>query len=669
MNAAASSVNPVFRLSDRITLVPVVHGSGDCSVAVRRMMLEHDFHCLAVPLPPSHQTLVEDGVRQLPRISVILQHPTSYRPADWGETEHSDRPPPEAAFPYVPIDPCQPVIAAVRSAIGEHRARVFIDEESETYQPHSMVMPDPFAIKRTSLATFATALLPALKRPRHPQIRSRIRHMARELRRWERSYDSILCLCSIVDWPWLRSAYADVSSEPTAPPDIEPNAIQRYVPFPPTLLFLLGELPFITHLYERYRARLDDDTNLSIDGVKELLLAARKTYRQEFRRRARPISPQSLGTCLQYIRNLTLFDRRLTPDLYNIIVAAKQVVGDGYAAHVAERAREYPEQWMDPAASLFMGIDRARLPDGSIVPIVSRLPGPPVQWRSIQLKRRPQSWQRRRWQMQWNPYAQCSWPPEDDKIEQFRTHVVDRVRALIGADLARTEKFTASIKDGIDIRETLRNWHTRELYVKVLPPARGPLDAVVMLFDSPADPREYPWRTTWFAEHAHESTLAFFATNYQEELVGPGIGLAQYGGALFLFPPRMIADVWRDPRLNFTETLEERLLAAACLYSHSSHVALGGVTAPGRRLATVGQTLWEEVCPPAAPGIQPVADLPVANGACAERPPDSQLCGGVYSQGLDGMLQKAHCSCVRKNHPTSPATVSSRESVNGAPSM
>ena len=117
--------------------------------------------------------------------------------------------------------------------------------------------------------------------------------------------------------------------------------------------------------------------------------------------------------------------------------------------------------------------------------------------------------------------------------------------------MAKTEKFTTSLKDGLDIRDTLRNWHTGDLYVKVLPPSRGNLDAVVMLFDSPVDPRDYSWRTTWFAEHQNESTLAFFATNFQEELIGPGIGLATYGGALFLFPPVSIPDIWTDWRLDF----------------------------------------------------------------------------------------------------------------------
>ena len=56
---------------------------------------------------------------------------------------------------------------------------------------------------------------------------------------------------------------------------------------PRTLVFMLGELPFITSLYERARVELDDDRNLSIDGVKELLLTARQRYYEEMKGRAR----------------------------------------------------------------------------------------------------------------------------------------------------------------------------------------------------------------------------------------------------------------------------------------------------------------------------------------------------------------------------------------------
>jgi hypothetical protein len=206
----------------------------------------------------------------------------------------------------------------------------------------------------------------------------------------------------------------------------------------------------------------------------------------------------------------------------------------------------------------------------------------------MKLTKRPDREDQTRWQHRWNPYSHCSWPPEDELIENFRTHVFDRAQAIMGQDLARTEKFTTSVMDGIDIRDTLRHWYDNQIYVKVLPPSRGFLDCVVMLFDSPADPRQYPWRITWFAEHAEESTLAFFATNYAKEMVGPGIAVATYGGAMFLYPPRPIREVFTDPRLDFTNTLEERLLAAGCMHSQSPHVVLLSSAPPGagwRRLA------------------------------------------------------------------------------------
>jgi hypothetical protein len=305
-----------------------------------------------------------------------------------------------------------------------------------------------------------------------------------------------------------------------------------------------------------------------------------------------------LRQCLKYIRNLSLVSARMTPDLYTIITAAKQCAGDQYALHVAEKARTYLVDDIEhappilqppvPWPTMKLGIERGRLPDGEILDLVSRLPGPPVSWRTLELKRRPQRDDLTRWQMRWNPYTHCSWPPEDALIENFRSHVFDRAQAILGQDLARTEKFTTSVMDGIDIRDTLRHFYDNDIYVKVLPPSRGFLDCVVMLFDAPSDPRDYPSRTTWFAEHEDESTLAFYGTNYLKEMVGPGIGLSTYGGALFLYPPRPIADVWTDASLDFTTTLEERLLAAGCKYAQSPHVVVLSSAPPGagfRRLA------------------------------------------------------------------------------------
>ncbi|MFN9975619.1 MAG: hypothetical protein ACK58T_37570, partial [Phycisphaerae bacterium] len=139
--------------------------------------------------------------------------------------------------------------------------------------------------------------------------------MANELHALSSEYDSILLVCSIVDWPWIRDAYNSVVDRPEATP-APMNSPQIYSVELRTLAFALGELPFITSLYELARARLDDDENLSIDGIKALLLHARDRYRDEFKARARKITPHLLRVCLKYIRNLSLMERRFTPDLY-----------------------------------------------------------------------------------------------------------------------------------------------------------------------------------------------------------------------------------------------------------------------------------------------------------------------------------------------------------------
>jgi hypothetical protein len=564
-------------IGPRVRVLPVVHGSGDFAVRAREVLLARPYDCLAVPLPPSFQDDVEAAVEKLPAVSVVVQ-----RDAETGDGA-SD------GSSYVPIDPCQPVIAAIRTALGERIAREFVDMETPRFESRQAVFPDPYALKKVSPAGYAAAVLPAVPHPSEGQHADRIAWMAAQLRELERRYRSVLFVCSLLDWPWVRDAY-NRRAEPPEPEPFYPS-VQTFGVDPRTLLFVLGELPFITALYERGRRELEPDDNLSVDGVKEMVLHARDALKKTMPRVAQRVTPQLLSVYFRYVRNLSLLDRRLTPDLYALVTAAKQTAGDDFALAVADAAREYPyapTDDEDDGGSVRMGVDKAEVPDSGVGPMVSRLPGQALSWRSVELKPRPREKDRKVWKQRWDPYGMCSWPPEDDRIESFQRHVRDQARAVLGADLARSEKFTTSVMDGIDIRETLRNWHTGDLYVKVQPPSRGSIEAVVFLFDVPADPKVYTSRATWYAEHSEESTLAFYATDPLKNLVGPGIAQAQYGGAFFLFPPRPLFDIWTDPRLNFADTLEERLLAGAFLHSRERHVAVVSPRPPSaawRRLA------------------------------------------------------------------------------------
>ena len=157
------------------------------------------------------------------------------------------------------------------------------------------------------------------------------------------------------------------------------------------------------------------------------------------------------------------------------------------------------------------------------------------------------------------------------------------------------ERFTTSVKDGIDLRETLRNWHRGEIYVKELPPARGEVEVVVFVFDDTEDRHRYPWRTTWYAEHEEESTLALYATNFMEDMVGPGIGRAEYGGCFLLYPPRIVPDIWTDPRFDRCRSPAERLTVAALFHSRERFVTYVGPERPGIRLRQAARRLGKHL--------------------------------------------------------------------------
>ena len=551
-------MNPVLDLSSRLSALPIIYGSGDFALETRRRLLAMAPDCVAVALPPSFADSVEEGVARLPQISLALQREISLA----GE------------YNFVPIDPCQGVIAAVRTALELGIDRAYVDLEVEVYEEQEIVLPDPYALKEVALEKFLAALLPALPPPEPDgQRHQRICRMAYELHRLELEYERIVFVCAVADWPWIRQAYGQRVDYARHATGVAMPEVRRIAE--DCLYFALEELPYITALYEHHRAEMVGDATLAVDGVKSLLVAARDHWVEGQDLAEHWLTPQRLGLLLRYVRNLTVMDRRLTPDLYNLAVAAKQVVGDAYALSLLETANQYPLQRIGADEDdISIGLGQIVDGDGEIRKGKNRLKGMHRIWRHLPLKFEPPLPERERWSQQWDPYGQCSYPPEDERIESFQQHVRNQARKMVGEDMVRIEKFHASLKDGLDMRETLRNWHTGELYVKEMPPSRGHIEVVVFLFDTPAAAERYPWQSTWYAEHQEESTLAFYSTSFFDNMVGPGIGQALYGGCMFIFPPRPIPDIWRDPSFAFCRTLEEKLLAAALFHSQQKRVVL-----------------------------------------------------------------------------------------------
>jgi hypothetical protein len=237
-------IDPVLELGPRVTVLPVVHGSGDFAWEVRRLMELHEFDCLAVPLPGEFQAAVEQDS------SVPADHFGNLREqlpfASQWQSDEAQQEKAVLSLNYVPIDPCQPVIAALRTAMGERIARRFVDLSTRVFVPHARILPDAYALKFVSIPQYASAVLPFLQAPKNEQWRARVAEMAWQLRQLSVDFERILFVCGITEWPWIREAFFNRElSRPVEENVAEP---ELHSVNPETLDFLLGELPFVTEL-------------------------------------------------------------------------------------------------------------------------------------------------------------------------------------------------------------------------------------------------------------------------------------------------------------------------------------------------------------------------------------------------------------------------------------
>lgn len=165
---------------------------------------------------------------------------------------------------------------------------------------------------------------------------------------------------------------------------------------------------------------------------------------------------------------------------------------------------------------------------------------------------------------------------------------------MLTEERERTEPFATSLLDGVDLRETIRNWHEQRLYVKRRERLAGEFGSVVVVFDEDRDDR-YPYLTTWLGENQNESDMAFYSTHPFDHLVGPGIGRAEYGGFLMSLPARRMYDVWGDPDYDFAESKPERLLLAGLDYSVERNVVYVAPKPPRSVFRTIAGRLGRQI--------------------------------------------------------------------------
>src|ERR1039458_2451147 len=83
--------------------------------------------------------------------------------------------------------------------------------------------------------------------------------------------------------------------------------------------------------------------------------------------------------------------------------------------------------------------------------------------------------------IEWRQYLLVS--ARRQVIEDFGRFLKKKGKSVLSEERSTVEPFTASLLDGIDLRETIRNWHEGKIFVKNIQKIYGEVGSVVVIFD------------------------------------------------------------------------------------------------------------------------------------------------------------------------------------------
>ncbi|MEO8659060.1 MAG: hypothetical protein ABI693_11350 [Bryobacteraceae bacterium] len=537
-----------------LTYFPVAPGRVEFAIEVRKAILRHRPSVVAIELPGWLQESYLDAVARLPQITVLV---------------YPDPLDDERAI-YIPVEPADPFTEAVRTAV-EIGAHIEFIEPSLQERPHLPDRyPDSYALNGIGLDRYVEAYR-VYPQPRTEETAEHAAGMAWKLQGAD-PLANVLVVISLNLLDTVLDAMEVPQEEPAKKRRAKPELIN---PHPDCLAEITMEYPYLQFRYEEFRDSLDFEEPAVSSGTVdrrrvqfEVLRDAEQSY---VKNTGDKINHWQRRLMARYTRNLASLGGDLVANLFDLTVAARSIADDNYGWEVWETANRYPPQSADSdletvnlaGDEVFLNTKRLRLR--------RRLPRPKQRMKPRGLKGHKKEKKAGEWAEQLDGNSICSYPPEDLVIEDYGRFLKHKAKSLVSEERVRVEPFTTSVLDGVDIRETIRNWHEGKIYVRQFDRLSGEVGAVVIIFDDDPEDR-YQYLTTWLGENQNESDMAFYSTYPFDHMVGPGIGRAEYGGLLMTLPPRRMFDVWGDPDYDLAENKPERLLLAALDYSVHRHV-------------------------------------------------------------------------------------------------
>lgn len=560
-----------------VRLVPILHNRVEFALEVRRQFKEFSPDHVAIEYPSTLREKIIQGVQRLPLLSVV-------------HYEEDD-----GSFVYLPLEPADGQVEAIRLALSQDIPVHFVDRDTEGYPLDRSPMPDPYALPKIGHFLYCQAFLRTHRDDsRSPEDRLREKTMAFYLQRLSEGGKRVLFVGGLFHLPGLIEMLGRQQTEVIG--RRQRKGVDLAHLHQESSREILTEMPFLTARYEKLRSHGNVDDLDRLKANNDLIKIARDIH---WKNNKEELSRTQVRVLHKFARNYALISGALVPSFYQLIVASRGAADDNFAYEVWDKGSDYPWQTEEPGIPVLrlsgedLFLDQKRIKFHRRIKTFRRrlVPMP------VKKKRREQI--PGEWKKDFEGFSICSYPPEDVAIEGYGQYLQKKAFEIKTEENSRIVPFLSSMLDGIDIRQTIRDWPKGPIYVKENRPLKGKVGSLVVIFDpdfpAPDGKELFPWSVTWLGEHDQESDMSFYSTPAGEVMEGPGISKCQYGGFMLTYPPLRVYDIWKDPFFDMARNKPERLLMAAIDYSLENHVVYVAATPPSGRCRSMAARLGKKI--------------------------------------------------------------------------
>jgi len=560
-----------------VRFVPILHNRMEFATEVRRQFEQFRPDHVAIEYPSTLEEKILQGIRRLPYLSVVHYEET------------------DGTFIYMLLEPTDAQIEAARLALEHGIPLHFIDRDTEGYPLDHYPMPDSYALKKIGHFIFCQAYLRRHRDdPRSVEDRLREKTMAYHLQELSQKGERILFVGGLYHLPGLLEMLPQPQTEVIGRRH-RPGVGLAHLHMDSSRE-IMTEMPFLAAMYEKFRSNQVETPPDRLEVNNRLIKISRQNY---WKNSKEDLSRSQVRVLNRFARNYALVSGALVPSFYQLIVAARAAADDNFAYEVWDKGSDYPWQTESPGLPVLRLSGEDLFLDQKRIRFHRRLKTFRRRLVPVPVKKKIREKIPGEWKKGFQGLYICSYPPEDVVVEGYGQYLQKKALEIKSDENSRIVPFTTSMEDGLDIRQTIREWPTGPIYVKESRPLKGKVGSVVVIFDPdyPDDEgsENFPWRVTWLGEHDQESDMSFYSTPAGEVMDGPGISRCQYGGFMLTYPPLRVYDIWKDPFFDVARSKSERLLMAAIDYSMEKHVVYVAASPPSGWCQSMAARLGKKI--------------------------------------------------------------------------